>query len=74
MFREIFEVKSHTMLYPSDDGDIRLYYTVRGNKAFFRVPKADNSGMSDEISVSKDSKMPKFEPEMEIFNYLKSMD
>lgn len=70
-----------TMKYlRADNKEIIITYEVRGNKAFFKVParnvndKYSKTKMSDEIVVSKNKFSKKFDPELEIFNWLKSIN
>lgn len=75
------EGKISTMKYlRADNKEIVIPYEVRGNKAFFKVPARDvndkysKTEMSDEIVVAKNKFSKKFDPELEIFNWLKSIN
>ena len=84
-FKELFETKKGIMEYlRSDNKKINIEYEVRGNKAFFKVPVSNNKKdgtriyndkeLTDTIIVSKSKFIKKFDPEVEIFNWLKSID
>jgi len=79
-FRELAERKILSMKYKnSKKKEIVIFYEVTGDKATFKVPTKENTkdidpDMSDVISVSHSGFKGKFDPELEIFNYLKSID
>jgi len=87
VFKKLFtESKKYSMKYlRSDNKEITIIYEVRGNRAYFKVPASEltvdaesrtysKSKMSDEIVVSKNKFSKKFDPELEIFNWLKSIN
>lgn len=81
MFKDLFTESQKVMTYVTACGkEISIVYNLRGAKAFFKVPKRDTStnkiikGFSDELSVQKDRREKTFDPELAIFNYLKSLD
>jgi len=81
LFTEISERKILSMKYTTmKNKEIVIFYELLGSKkAQFKVPQRDatrdiDPEMSDVLTVTKDKRADKFDPELEIFNYLRGMD
>jgi hypothetical protein len=68
-FRELVE-GSKEMMYRSDDGMVKIKYSVRGQTISFSFKNKDGKKIDERTKFSRTNK----DPELEIYNYLKSIN